>query len=1378
MADHTPTDRDLAILQAIIPYVPRRVVLGKIANPAEDPVQGTLEQGTLLLADVSGFTPMSERLAELGRQGAEELTRILNEFFTVMLDIVCDYGGDVLKFGGDAFLVLFASDTWGNGTLAARRALRCALEMQEAMVQFDHVETLVGHFRLRMSIALSAGQFLLASVGQPQRRLEYIVTSETVNALMRTEEATRSGQVCVTDATLRYLGDGVVVGKTGNGVYPVTGLATEVKRQPCLPPVIEQGDLARARPTRVIRALAPYLPAGLLEKIEADPAQRGVEGEHRRVTTVFVNFRDMSQVIHTLGPDHIKEAVSLISDYLTCMETIVARYGGMMARSDPYSQGDKLLIMFGAPTAHENDEERAILCALEMMDTLCRFNDEAVVPLRQRIGINTGHAFTGDVGSAERKEYTVMGDAVNLAARLMGLACDGQIIVGRSTWLKVADRFTWRALGPTRVKGKTELVQVYEVLDRRVPAAASMRPRRENGTIVGREEEIACMHAAVTRALTGHGQLLSISGEAGIGKTRLAEELMTYCQSKGMTQLRADCVSYGTSTPYLPWVTVLRTLFGINPEDSHRARLTRITSGLTSVRAELAAWTPLVGRILGLDVRDNELTASLDPEMRKRRFFDIVTDLVRQQAEERPLLLVFEDVHWMDGLSLELLNHLAHNVQDVPALIVAIHRPDITLDAWRECDTYHEIVLTELTGEQTLTLVNSLVHLPDLPEALERLVLARSQGNPFYAQEVVRALLDFGHLAPDEAAGGYRLVGDLNQVEMPDTIEGLIMSRVDRLSERSRNVLRVASVIGRSFSYKVLRSIYPFTIDASQLRSELETLNQLGFTLPTKPGPDAQYTFKHVMTQQVVYDSLLFARRRELHFKTGQFIEATHQHQLHEYYEVLAFHFLRAERWRNAMKYHRLAGEKALGLYANQTAVDYFSAALRITDHIDADTTAEEVTIHELLGDTYTILGKHPEALDSYRRARRLLRAGAVSTADRPEKLARLCRKTGASYERKGGYATAFQWLEQGLRYLQGKESAEKAQIYMMGGLIHYRQGRYAEARDWGRQAVELARRCQAKRELARAYNLIGISFLRLGDISPSIEFFAKGLAIYETVGDATGVATTHLNLGNVYLELGHWNDAIDHYQKSLRIRERIGDIDRIAMVSNNLGQLYLNQGALSRAIEAFKRSQGIWERTGYTFGLALAHNNLGAAYTRLGELDQALSHVKKGLELLQAIQAERFLPEAFRNLAEVYLRLNQTEEALDNGQQSLDLAVRLRMRQEEGPTLRVLGQIYHTLGQWEKAETHLRNSLRIAEQVGARYERGKVLFHLALLYADRAKKKGRAQEKGAGLRELQGAMAIFDQLGANLDLAKAHEAQTLVESALDRTARRAAAMS
>ncbi|MCP4599596.1 MAG: tetratricopeptide repeat protein [Proteobacteria bacterium] len=1382
-----------ALLQAISAYVPDLIVRQVVTAP-HVPLAGREERlnAALLFADVSGFTAMSESLAQLGRHGGEELTNVLNGYFTAMIDLVRSYGGQIIKFGGDAITCAFVQKLGFSGKqtdktgflLSIQRACACALAMQKEMSGFRAVETKGGIFELQMKIGISAGSVLFFSgLGNQQEGLEYVLAGHPLDRMAEAEHHAVAGEVvvdgeCVSDVGVDWREIGIIVSQDREGFLLVEGLAQaikEVNEEEVNWDALykETTDQVKASDA-VIAQLVSYLPPRVYENIVE--GQRQFVGELRPVASLFVNF-------YGLDYDGDPDVGKKLQQYFATMQEIIHRYGGRLNRVITGDKGSLLHLIFGAPVANDNDQVLAVGCALAMQQSAARLKsatDGQPFIMDQQIGIASGYVFAGNVGSERRREYTVMGDVVNLSARLMQAADMWEILIDQTTARRAENEFISEELTPIRVKGKQEPISIYR------PVGARSETKvwgRRDSPIFGREQELLEAAEIVEQAMAGHGQLLVITGDAGVGKSRLLEEVIALAYEKGETAgngegtygLRGDCLSYGSQSPYLPWIDLFTSFFGLSTGigESVEAKIHRIEQRMAEADPTLRDWVPLIGQLLGLPVTDNQLTISLDAQLRKQRTFDITLTLLRNQAQQVPLLLVvFEDVHWIDSISLEMLNYVARNIAGHRILLVVPHRPTIELKEWTRYDYYNYIELVDLSAEdalklaeykfggeasasmhdqvlRVLALVLGIAIGLEAPASLRDQVLRGEERiNPFFVEELINSLIDREYLIPREDGSGYELVGDLSQVEIPDSVQALVMSRIDRLDESSNLTVKISSVIGRTFAYRTLWRIYPIEIISGKLQENLEKLSSLDLTPLDKPEPELEYIFKHATTQEVAYKSLLYAHRRELHRRVGEYLERAHADNLEEYYELLALHYYQSGSQAKSWDYLVKAGDKAKDKYANESAIAYYSQALTI----DWDSECERENTHcvyEALGDVYRHIGQYEMALKSYREALDCQLPTTVQVAE-------VQRKIAKTWELQGRYDEAMQYLDLARTALgEGQEVPEMARIYGDMGWAAMRQGEYKEALRQCTKGLEIADKLPHDEKSHRVkalleYNL-GTIYWQIGEYPQALLHLQTCIEMHRNTGNLYRMSGAYNNLAAVYLSQNDHDLSAQYFRKSLEITQRIGETYGTAMCYNNLGVVYYSLGNYPQAVDHYEKSLEIRQEIGDLLGIADTHLNLGEVYQSLGNYQQALYHLEDAVDLFTEIGDKIALVEVFKLLAQVKLELSSMNDALEYGQLFLNLAQEVESQDDEGIAYRVLGQIHRAAGRSKDANQHLQSSVEILTTIGNKLELGKSCYELGIILS--------AIELEEGFAQLQRAVQIFEELGMEGELGKAREA-------------------
>ncbi len=905
MAKKDAISNDL-LVTAIASYLPR--VLATQAD-REELKTGKKIQAAVLMADISGFTSLSEKLKGMGRQGSEEVTKVVNSYFAPFLSIIFKYGGDLINFSGDAMNVIFTADR--DASPKEIRALAAVQEMHQIIESFGEIHTLVGVFHLGLHVGLHCGEIILLELGDGSIGHKLAMLGPVLSRTCELTEEAESGETFASEEFLKEAGSGISAVKKKAGMHLVRHLrktATGIKTAPVQ-------DIAQYLASENARLdhQSLYLPPGLIKRIMADPTLSRISGEHRHAATIFLNIS---------GFNYYKDpaAAGKLRAFFARLQQIVQKYDGIIAKIDFSTTGERLMIVYGAPVAHEDDEQRAVNTALEILPLAEPYK------ISLRIGINSGSVFAGDVGSSKRREYTVMGDEVNLAARLMDLARAQEIVISDSVRSRVRGYFELSPVKPVRVKGKELTVITSMVLKKIARTEVKTSWLSHGEAIVGRHEERKLIDSTVTAVRNRSGRILSIVGEAGIGKSRLVREVFKSCSERGFKIFVGDCESFGKDILYHPLQAVLADYFSFDKNDTRELRVEKISNTMAGIDPSLKEWTPIIGENIGVTIDETSFTRSLDAKLRQQRFFDLTVDLFASEAKKQPVAVIIEDIHWVDNASLLLINYLARNIKEHAILLCCAYRPFETPLVFTEHEYHTEMKLAEFSSDITADLVKSLLDIAEIPAALLQFVADRTHGNPLFIEEMTKVLIENGVMSVEE--GKLKVQEDLSRISVPDRLESLIMSRIDNLGEDIKNTIQYASVIGKEFTVDTIRSIFP---KPETLQQSLRALNEHDLLVPTKEG----HGFKHVITQEVAYESLSFDTRKMLHRTIGNHIEEKAQADLESSYAILAHHFYKGEDWEKAFSYSIEAGDRAKKSYANLEALAHYDRSLEILDRMD-----------------------------------------------------------------------------------------------------------------------------------------------------------------------------------------------------------------------------------------------------------------------------------------------------------------------------------------------------------------------------------------------------------------------------------------------------------
>ena len=972
-----------ALTELLASYVPRLIQKRVSQNPL--PINSPLAQdfqAALLFADISGFTALTERLAEQGAAGVEMLARILNDYFGQLIDLVYEYGGDVVKFGGDAIIVAWpiaqiSPSAFPGGLEEAQRmsmlrAAECAFKIRERLLNYRADGSI-----LSLKLSLSAGRVWESHIGGIFNRWEFVLVGEPLVEIGAASRFARPGDIiagpsaweligedCEADAFFDFEAKGGVAARLKTIKNHFRGV-TDVNVHPL--------SFDEAAPA----ALRPYIPAAIIHRISA--GQSDWLAELRKVTIVFINLPELS---HGTSLETAQEIMRLL-------QQSIYRFEGSLNKISQDDKGIMVDAAFGLPPlAHTDDPLRGIQAALMIRDELQQRG------MRGAIGITTGRVFCGLVGTDQRREYTFLGNSVNLAGRLMSLALQQKgilekegiaILCDRPTYEAAKERAEFEALPPQTMKGRSEPVDVFRPLRERKEV---FRPQTE---LIGRTIEKAVMADAIQKLQRGTpSQVIILHGEAGIGKSRLMEELVHQAEVSGVQVFYGAADAIEKSNPYFAWRSVFNSLFGFEGltngsqlTDEDRPRIVNtILAKLGAVDQELLRYAPLLNVVLPISLPENEFTAAMTGEVRGGNIRDLLVRLLQEEATRSRILLAIEDVHWLDSASWVLLADVYRNVHP---LLLAMNTRPLSRPVPPEFKELAERPETQFIKLDTMSLadVEQLVcqrlGVSAMPSEVSQLIRDKSEGHPFFAEELAYALRDSGVLVIERdqcrLAPG---LNNLNSITLPESLEAAITSRIDSLNPSQQLTLKVASVIGRIFAFRVLEAIHPIDADKPVLNQYLETLTRLSLTMVESEAPDLSYLFKHAVTQEVAYNLMLYSQRRQLHQAVAEWIESSYQNEITAYYPLLAFHWIQAAGEPDPMQrkkaihkvadYLEKAGDQSLSNFANAEAIQSLSDLLGYREELKPSR-LKLGQWYRKLAMSYLGLGKLVEAKDNFQKA-------------------------------------------------------------------------------------------------------------------------------------------------------------------------------------------------------------------------------------------------------------------------------------------------------------------------------------------------------------------------------------------------------------------------
>ena len=1207
-------------------FVPR-VLLQRLALAPDVRVEQL--DGTGVFVDVSGFTRLSERLARAGREGAEQLVDAIDSCFSPLLADAYAGGGSLLKFGGDGMLI------WFGGEGHALRACGSAVAMRRKLRRVGRVPVGDRHVVLRMSVGIHTGAYESFLVGESHR--EHVIAGPAATTVVGMEALAETGQILISEATAALLPDRCLGRRRGPGVVLARAPAERSAAPAELP----------ARPAD--DAVAACLSTQLRAHVASAPATP----EHRLATVAFLQFGALDGLLRDRGADAAADALERT---VCAVQAAADRFGICFLGSDVAAGGGKIMLSAGAPRAAGDDEERMLLALRQVVE------DEPPLPVR--IGVNRGSVFAGEVGPHYRRTYTVMGDTVNLAARLMAKAPPGRVYCTAGVLERSSTSFETTALDPFWVKGKAKAVQAWEVgRGRRARSAGPARPRLP---LIGRGRELAALEEALAGARAGHGALIELVGETGSGKSRLLSE--SRARAADMRFVHTTCEVYTQETPYVAWRDPLRQLLGLTWADADEIVLDRLRAGLDATDPELLPWLPLLGIAIDADAPPTREVAELAAEYRAAKLHEVVLRLL-SGALKVPTLVQIEHAHLMDDASAALLGALAM-VIGTSAWVVIATRRDMPQGFAADADEHRRVELGPLSREDALALAEASPEAEAVPPHLVAQAVERAGGSPEFLLDLLAA-----------AAGG--------SVSLPDSIDAAASARIDALDAGDRTLVRRAAVLGVSFHPRRLRDVLA-PEDPEPDERTWERLSSL-----FARDPDGHVRFKRPALREVAYEGLPYRVRRRLHAAVAESLESERGQHVDADPAVLSLHFILAGDHLRAHRYALIGAERATARFAHADAARLYRRAIE-TARVAGVGPAELATTWERLGGALQRIGEPKAASAALTNARRLVRGSSLDEARLHYRHARIA-------ERSGRLPAEVRWIRRGLRVLDGVDGTE-AQVWrarLISALAGVRQlqGRAADAERLCRSAIAAAERAGETRALAVACNLLDWALVEQGRPAEATNS-PRALAIYRRLGDPEQESVVLNNLGMYAYFRGDWDAAVDLYSAAALCSDRSGNVADGAYTDCNVGEILSDQGHLEQAAIHLGRARRVWSSTGDEAGVAFVDLLSGRLAVRRGQRVEGIALLESAASSLARMRVDGDAHLAQALIAEA--------EALDGDPaRAIEIARRLLAGGERSAALlhRVYGTALARLGDLVGAAFELDRSLRAARARGADYE-------------------------------------------------------------------------
>jgi class 3 adenylate cyclase/tetratricopeptide (TPR) repeat protein len=1049
-----------------------------------------------------------------------------------------------------------------------------------------------------------------------------------------------------------------------------------------------------------------YLPDGLTDKILSQRVK--IEGERKQVTVMFCDAEGFSMLSERLGPEKV---YSIMDEVFEILIHKVHEYGGTVNKMT----GDGVMALFGAPIALEDAPQRAIRSALAIQRDISRLSDRKKEetgnrPIRMRVGIHTGPVVVGSLGNDLRVEFTAVGDTVNLASRMEGLAEPGTVYVTEDTFNLTEGLFRFEALGERRVKGKKKPIIAYRVI-----APSTRRTRfdvsAERGLtpFLGRERELELLLDGLERARAGRGQAFSIMGEAGVGKSRLLYEFRKAVANEDVFFLEGRCLSYSTNVAYHPVIDLLKGTYDIHEDDSDDRIRERVKQGLKDMGVDEASALPFVLELLS--VKESGIDAlNLTPEVRKDKTLEALNRTVLKGSEARPLVLAVEDLHWVDRSSEEVLKSLLDAISGAQALLIFTYRPEF-VHTWGSKSYHSQVNLMRLSNRETLAMAAYILGTEVIGSDLEELILEKTEGIPFFIEEFMKSLKDLEMIEWRDS--GYYLARDIKDVTIPSTIQDVIMARVDALPDGAKNVLQTGSAIGREFSCELIKRVTG--VPQPEITSHLSALRDSELLYERGVFPQATYIFKHSLTQEVAYDSLLEKRKQEIHERVAEAIEQLYADRLEEFYEALAHHYSRSESHDKACRYLELSGDKAARSYSMWEAYRFYKSAITVLNRLSNTEERRKCSLrlHLALVKPQTCSGYPEDAFPLLEEGERIARElGDERSVARFRSVIGLFRLTRGGMQADKEYAeNAFHDAERAQDpELIGATAIQLTAFYMISGEWHRIADIAPRTIDLlessGTRAVSYAQGMDAIVALA---SVSGISIAFIGNFERAEAYCEKALSRAFAQEDLNARGYAALWYGAAVGLKGDGIRAAEHLQTAITLFEESQNLGMLGMCRTILGIAQWLLGDLDAARTSLQQAV-VGIETGQVTGVpaTMSYWNwvMGRVLLAIGDLERAKAHADTATAQARELGARLWEGLGLFLQGSILVKEDKSQANLAEEEilQGIGILEDLRIRPYSSQGYLALGELYADTGQPDKALEALKKAEAEFRDMGMDY--------------------------------------------------------------------------
>jgi class 3 adenylate cyclase/tetratricopeptide (TPR) repeat protein len=1044
-----------------------------------------------------------------------------------------------------------------------------------------------------------------------------------------------------------------------------------------------------------------YIPKFLIDKILN--MRSSMEGERKLVTVLFADVVNYTSISEKLDPEEVHQIMD------GCFRLLMAEIHKYEGTIDKFT-GDGVMALFGAPIASEDHAQRACYAALAIQRTIGEYGDKVRrqygVDFKMRAGLNSGPVIVGAIGSDLRMDYTAIGDTTNLAFRMQGIAKPSTIVVSADTYKIVKDFFTLESLGEVTVKGKEEPVDTYRLIE-----PSQLKTRLEAAILkgltkfVGRHKEIETLKEAYKKAQSGYGQVVGIVGEAGVGKSRLLLELRRLLHQENYTYLEGRCLHYVGSMPYLPILDILKFYFNIEEGKREFVVKRNIRDKVIHLDEKLKDILPPLHEILSLPV-DNQEYVKLEPSLKREKAFEAIRNLLIRESQNKPLIVAVEDAQWIDTTSEEFLTYFIDWLPKAHILLIILYRPGHSHE-WVSKSYYRQIGLDQLSSRDSARLVESMLKDGEVAPELKQVIISKAGGNALFVEELTRALVENGSIK--KMGHEYVLCKKASDVQVPDTIQGIIAARIDRLDLNLKQTLQVASVIGRDFPFRLLQTTIRMKED---LKPDLLRLQGLEFIYEKSLFPELEYTFKHALTQEVTYNGLLTKRRKKIHETIGKAIEELYPDRLENFYEMLAHHYSKGDNHEKAYEYLRLSGDKASRKYANWEAFKYYRDAMNMLN-MQGDTEANnrrKIEVCLSVENTMRILGYPEDSLIILQEGEKIARE-----FDDKRSSAIIYSSIGLYYSFHGDVIKGTEYAEHCLS--QAEEIQDVDLVAPVGFNIcasYSIAGQHLKIVEVAPRMLTLLEKTGRESDCFGGPLNLYSAFLAyyalslgvLGDFAQAEIICERALRSARDLHNLYNLAAAETIYGFLCLDKGDGEAALTHVQNAIKHTEEVGLVALSGLNWMQLGYAYCLRGRLEEAKKHLETAAQVYGEGTVSMQLSQCYYCLGLVHFNNGDMNSALKYVNDSLSLSLKNQEIIINADSKVLLGRILGRvdISKYREAEANILQGIGELETLKAKPKCAQGYLFLGEFYSNKGHREKALECLRRAQTMFQDMGMEY--------------------------------------------------------------------------